>query len=58
MRIGQIIAAWRAAERIGVRGAAKQIGIGSSILSRVENGENCDARSLAKILAWVLAEIC
>lgn len=56
MRLGQVIAGWRYAERIGVREVAKKIGVSAATLNRIERGENCDASSLAKILNWLFAE--
>lgn len=55
MRIGQLIAKWRGDRGVGVRAVAKEIGISSATLNRVECGENCDAKSLVKILVWALA---
>jgi len=54
MKIGPLLLRWRAAERIGVRELAKQIGLSYSTLSRVENGEEPSGKTLAAILRWML----
>lgn len=56
MRLGSLIAAWRAANRYGTRELAKQIGISAATLSRIENGRNCDATSVGKLLIWLMAQ--
>ena len=53
MRLGIVIADYRFANRRGVRGVAREIGISAATLNRIERGENCDAVSLTKILAWL-----
>lgn len=54
MLLGTMFAAWRNGTVYGVREVAKAIGISAATLSRFERGENCDAKTLAKILNWVL----
>lgn len=54
MRLGAVISDWRWANRIGIREAAKTIGISTATLSRLENGNNCDANTLAKIILWLI----
>lgn len=39
---------------IGVREAAKEIGVSHGTLSRIERGEAMDGNTLAKILLWLL----
>lgn len=56
MRLGQILRKWRRAEDIGVREAAKQIGVTHGTLSRIERGEMMDGATLAKILVWLLGK--
>lgn len=53
MMLGSVIADYRLANRLGVRGLAKQIGISHPTLNRFEHGENCDAETLIKIMAWL-----
>jgi len=54
MKLGEVLADWRYAQRIGVRDAAKMIGISSATLNRIENDGNADAQTLAKILCWLM----
>lgn len=56
MRLGPVLADWRFARRIGVREAAKMMGVTQSTLNRIERGYPCDSVTLAKILAWLMAE--
>ena len=56
MRLGQMLRAWRDANRYGTRETAKEIGVSAATLNRVERGENCDARSLTKIINWMFQE--
>jgi len=55
MRLGSILADYRWANRIGVRELAKEIGLSHPTLNRFERGENCDARTLTKIMTWMFA---
>ena len=45
---------WRKMKDLTIRDAAKEMGIGFSTLSRIENGETMDGVTLAAILAWML----
>ena len=56
MNLGPVIAAYRAQHRYGVRALAKIIGVSAATLNRIERGENCDGRVLAKILTWLLSD--
>jgi transcriptional regulator with XRE-family HTH domain len=53
MRLGNILRKWRRAEDIGIREAAKMIGVSHGTLSRIERGEKMDADTLVKILRWL-----
>ena len=55
MRLGNVLRKWRRAEDIGVREAAKQIGISHGTLSRIERGEPMEGLTLIKILIWLLS---
>lgn len=55
MRLGHVLADYRYAQRIGVRDLAKEIGISSATLNRVENEGACDGATLIKILSWLFA---
>ena len=54
MRLGAVISDWRWANRIGIREAAKLIGVSSATLSRLECGNNADADTLAKVMLWLI----
>lgn len=56
MRVGKVIADYRYANRVGVRDAAKDIGISAATLNRIENGYDCDSISLIKIWGWLFAD--
>ncbi len=56
MKLGRVIADYRWANRAGVRELATEIGISHATLSRVENGENCDAKTLTTILSWLFSD--
>ncbi len=55
MKIGSIIRVWRRAQDMGVREAAKLIGVSHGTLSRIERGEEMQGKTLAKILRWLLS---
>lgn len=55
MRLGSVIADYRWVNRIGVRDLAAEIGVSHPTLNRFERGFNCDADTLAKIMAWLFA---
>lgn len=55
MKLGHVIRKWRGADGIGVREAAKQIGISHPTLSRIENGKPCNSEILAQVLLWMIA---
>lgn len=54
MMLGEVLRNWRTIEGLGVRAAAKVLGISPATLSRIENNENMDGATLAKILKWLL----
>lgn len=56
MRIGQIIRSWRIHEELTVRQVAARIGCLPSTLCRIEHGEQCDSRTLAAVLRWLMEE--
>jgi transcriptional regulator with XRE-family HTH domain len=56
MRLGKVLADHRYATRVGVREIADEIGISAATLSRIENGGECEARILIKILTWLFSE--
>ncbi len=56
MRIAKMIRIWRASEGIDQKDLAAEIGIGASVLSRVEKGKSPDAAGAVKIMAWMLSD--
>ena len=54
MRLGTVLRDWRAMNRLTIRQVSKQIGLPISTLSRIENGQSMDGRSVARILTWML----
>lgn len=57
MKLGQVIRRWRRNSDIGLRAAAREIGISHGTLSRIERGEEMDGQTLAKILRWLFSEV-
>jgi len=56
MKLGEVLKKWRRMSDIGVREAAKEIGISHGTLSRIERGEAMDGNTLAKILVWLVGK--
>lgn len=54
MRIQTALKLMRAAKDVGLREQAREIGISAATLSRIENGHDCDARSMAKLMLWLI----
>lgn len=54
LRIGVVLHQWRMVERVGLRAVAREMGLSTSTLSRIERGESMDAAALIKILNWLL----
>lgn len=54
MKIGELLKEYRYSKRIPIRKLAKELGVNISTLSRIENGKVSNARSLSKILRWML----
>ncbi len=54
MNLGKIIKGWRESENLGIREAAKKVGVSAPTLSRIENGKPVDGQTLIKILDWLL----
>jgi transcriptional regulator with XRE-family HTH domain len=56
MKLGEVIRRWRRNSDVGLREAAREIGVSHGTLSRIERGEEMDAKTLVKILAWLFSE--
>ena len=55
MRLNQLIATWRWAEKVPAHQVAKSIGISTATMCRIERGEKMDGVTLAKILVWLFS---
>lgn len=53
MKLGIVLKSWRESRKMGIREAAKLLGISHGTLSRIERGKNVDGRTLTKILTWL-----
>ncbi|HDZ62547.1 MAG TPA: XRE family transcriptional regulator [Nitrospirae bacterium] len=54
MKIGRLIKRWRMFEEQRIRETAKEIGISAATLSRIENGENVDGKTIMRLLTWLM----
>lgn len=52
--ISECLKLYRQKNEIGIRECAKEIGISSATLSRIENGKDCDLNSFCKLLTWLM----
>lgn len=57
MKLGEVIRKWRRTSDLNMRDAAREIGIGSSTLCRIEANEGMDGATLAIILRWLTTEV-
>jgi transcriptional regulator with XRE-family HTH domain len=51
--LGCVLRCWRLMKDLGLRDAAKQIGIGGATLMRIEQGREPDFRTVMRILKWL-----
>lgn len=51
--LGVVLRAWRESQRMGIREAAKTIGISHATLSRIENGKPTDGATLWRLMCWL-----
>ena len=56
MCLGKMLADFRYANRMGVRELAKEIGLSSATLNRIENGKPCNGDSIAKLMIWLFTD--
>lgn len=56
MRLGILLRKFRVMSDLTIRDLAREIGVSSAVLSRIERGENCDSRTLMRILNWLTEE--
>lgn len=55
MRLGKVIRYWRKMSDVGIREAAREIGVSHGTLSRIERGEAMEGATLAKVLGWLMS---
>ena len=53
-QLGEVINCWRTVRRMGIREAAKVIGVSHATLSRIENGKSADGKTVVRLLDWLL----
>lgn len=51
--LGRLLVTYRAQRGIGIRELAKEVGVSSATLSRVERGHAMDATTLIQIWTWL-----
>lgn len=56
MRLSYVLRRWRAMSERNLRSVAAEIGTSAATLSRLERGEDCDGKTLAKVLTWLLGK--
>lgn len=56
MKLGTVIRRYRVTNELSLREVGKEIGIGAATLMRLEQGRDPDGRTVAKVLAWLLAD--
>jgi transcriptional regulator with XRE-family HTH domain len=56
MMVGTMIRCWRRIEDVGIREAAKQIGVSHGTLSRIERGDQMDAYTMMKLMRWLFEQ--
>lgn len=54
MKLGEVLKDWRWANKLGLREAAKLIGIPYVTLMRLEHGYSPEGKTLAMVLNWLL----
>jgi len=57
MKLGILLKKYRAMIDIELRSLAKEIGISAATLMRIEHGYLPDGRTVAKVLAWMFADM-
>jgi transcriptional regulator with XRE-family HTH domain len=55
VKLGEVIRRWRKMSDIGIREAAREIGVSHGTLSRIERGEAMEGTTLAKVLGWLMS---
>ena len=53
MMIGKLMRIYRSVNDFAVRRMAKEIGISAATLSRIERGNQMDAKTMIKLMNWL-----
>lgn len=56
MRLGKVLKKYRLMMELDLRTMAKEIGIGSSTLMRIEHGYDLDFKTFKKVFDWLSAD--
>ena len=56
MQLGTVLKAWREAQHLGIRDAARILGLSHGTRSRIERGMNVDGETLIRILQWLFPQ--
>jgi transcriptional regulator with XRE-family HTH domain len=54
--LGRVLRRRRINEEIGIREAAKQMGVSSATLLRIEQGKAVNASTMIRVLNWLIGE--
>lgn len=54
MKLGALLTAYRQKNDLSVRAMASQIGVSPATFNRIERGEECDMKTFAKLLHWMM----
>ena len=57
MKLGKVLRKWRVASEIDLRTIGKETGLDASTWLRIEQGKDPSAKTLRKILLWLLDEV-
>lgn len=52
--ISEMLKLYRNTHGVSIRECSKEIGVSTATLSRIENGKDCDMKSLFKLLEWMM----
>lgn len=52
--LGDVLRKWRIMNERDLRGVASEIGISAATLMRIEQGKDCDGKTLFILLEWLM----
>jgi len=55
-QLAEVLSCWRRSNDLGVREAAKMVGVTHSTFSRIENGKPMSGETMAIVLRWLLED--